>query len=286
LFGLSVALSSEGTTALIGGPSDNSGVGAAWVFGSDTDLALTGVPANITTDATGPNGATVTYTSPTATDEGGETPSVGCDPASGSMFPIGTTTVTCTASDSDDANSPVKATFTVTVKRAPTALVAAPQLVLLPPGGVGLGNVSATLSSVGQPIAGRRITFTTGGTQLCSATTVANGTASCQVSLLAELAVLLSNQYTATFAGDSQYLASSATTPAIELLGGGLALPAAAGRGHVTISHAVLSGHGVRYAIGARHAGLRRLSRLRGGRYTLTVTLTDGRVLHRTVRLR
>ena len=31
-FGESVALSSEGNTALIGGPNDNSNVGAAWVF--------------------------------------------------------------------------------------------------------------------------------------------------------------------------------------------------------------------------------------------------------------
>jgi hypothetical protein len=31
-FGVSVALSSDGNTALIGGPGDNSWVGAAWVF--------------------------------------------------------------------------------------------------------------------------------------------------------------------------------------------------------------------------------------------------------------
>ena len=31
-FGVSVALSADGNTALIGGPSDNGGVGAAWVF--------------------------------------------------------------------------------------------------------------------------------------------------------------------------------------------------------------------------------------------------------------
>jgi hypothetical protein len=84
----------------------------------DSDLALTGVPANITTDATGPFGAVVTYTPPTATDEGGETPTVGCLPASGSTFVIGTTTVTCTTTDVDDSNSPVHATFTITVKGA------------------------------------------------------------------------------------------------------------------------------------------------------------------------
>ena len=81
----------------------------------DDDLALTSVPADISTPATNSAGAVVTYTPPTATDEGGESPVVTCDPASGSTFPVGTTTVTCTASDSDDANSPVSTSFNVTV---------------------------------------------------------------------------------------------------------------------------------------------------------------------------
>jgi hypothetical protein len=33
LFGVDVAMSSDGTTALVGGPDDNGGVGAAWLFG-------------------------------------------------------------------------------------------------------------------------------------------------------------------------------------------------------------------------------------------------------------
>ncbi len=57
----------------------------------------------------------VTYTAPTAVDEAGEFPAVICTPASGSTFPFGTTTVTCTATDLDDLNSPVTASFTVTV---------------------------------------------------------------------------------------------------------------------------------------------------------------------------
>jgi HYR domain len=88
----------------------------------DHDLALTNVPANITVNATSSQGATVTYTPPTATDESGDNPgpSVNCNPASGSIFPIGTTKVTCTASDSDDLNSPVSQSFTVTVNGAAT----------------------------------------------------------------------------------------------------------------------------------------------------------------------
>jgi len=83
----------------------------------DSDLGLTNMPTNITTNATGPQGAVVTYTPSTATDESGDssTALVTCTPASGSTFAIGTTTVTCTATDSDDTNSPVSQSFTVTV---------------------------------------------------------------------------------------------------------------------------------------------------------------------------
>jgi HYR domain len=85
----------------------------------DQDLGLTGLPAPITVNATSPQGASVTFKPPTATDENGDSPGptvVTCTPASGLTFPIGTTTVTCTASDSDDSNSPVSQSFTVTVK--------------------------------------------------------------------------------------------------------------------------------------------------------------------------
>jgi hypothetical protein len=54
--------------------------------------------ADINTPATGPAGANVTYTSPAATDDLGVASSA-CVPASGAMFPVGTTTVACTATD-------------------------------------------------------------------------------------------------------------------------------------------------------------------------------------------
>src|SRR5215217_5707019 len=64
-------------------------------------------PDNITTSAdTGQAGAVVTYTTPTGTGdcgspttgESGETiPAITCNPASGSFFPVGTTTVLCSA---------------------------------------------------------------------------------------------------------------------------------------------------------------------------------------------
>src|SRR6185312_11691389 len=58
------------------------------------------VPSDQTVSATSTSGAIVTYTTPTATDnvDGPITPT--CDHNSGDAFPIGTTTVTCTATDS------------------------------------------------------------------------------------------------------------------------------------------------------------------------------------------
>jgi hypothetical protein len=93
---------------------------------ADTDLALSGVPADITVNATSSSGAIVTYAAPTAVDEAGESPTASCSPASGSTFAIGTTIVTCTASDSDDAPSTVSQTFTVTVNDTDLALSGVP----------------------------------------------------------------------------------------------------------------------------------------------------------------
>jgi hypothetical protein len=85
----------------------------------DNDLSFTGVPGDQTVNATSPNGATVSYPQPTATDENLGTVSVNCSPAPGSTFAIGDTTVTCTATDTDgDTNSPVSQSFNVHVKGA------------------------------------------------------------------------------------------------------------------------------------------------------------------------
>ena len=93
---------------------------------NDTDLGLTGVPADITVGAAGPSGTVVIYTAPSAIDEDATTPAVSCSPVSGSTFPIGTTTVTCGTSDSDDTPSSVTATFRVTVGDSDLALSGVP----------------------------------------------------------------------------------------------------------------------------------------------------------------
>jgi hypothetical protein len=99
---------------------------------------------------------------------------------------------------------------------AATSLTAAPQLDLRAPRlSVGLGRVSATLTSAGSPVPGEPITFTVGATTLCTANTNTSGVATCNLSLKNELRVLFANSYKATFTANGSYLGSTATTQAI-----------------------------------------------------------------------
>ncbi|MGH9906999.1 MAG: HYR domain-containing protein, partial [Pyrinomonadaceae bacterium] len=72
-------------------------------------------PANITLEPTCPTGAIATWTAPVGTDNcPGATTTQTAGPASGSVFPIGTTTVTYSVTDAH-GNGPVSCSFTVTV---------------------------------------------------------------------------------------------------------------------------------------------------------------------------
>jgi hypothetical protein len=177
----------------------------------------------------------------------------------------------------------------------PTSLTAAPQLVIFPPPtGVGFGTVSATLTSGGSAVAGRAIAFSVGGFPLCTAVTGANGTATCNVSFLGELIVLVAGGYAATFAGDANYLPSSATTPWIELGVFGLARQARLGpHRHVSIVRGTITRRRVRYAVlvrrtnhGVTRLRLKVLRRMRPGRYILTLKLTGGTQIRATIALR
>jgi hypothetical protein len=95
--------------------------------------------------------------------------------------------------------------------KAPTVLVAHPALLSLSPLTF-YGAPSATLSrtSPSAALAGKVVTFSTGTTTLCQATTNASGVARCS-GADGLLGAFVSGGYTATFAGDDRYLASSAT---------------------------------------------------------------------------
>jgi hypothetical protein len=78
----------------------------------DTTAPTLETPGNMFVEATSTSGAVVTY-SVTATDAGQAVTPV-CSPASGSTFPMGATTVQCTATDA--ASNSAAASFVVTVR--------------------------------------------------------------------------------------------------------------------------------------------------------------------------
>jgi hypothetical protein len=146
----------------------------------------------------------------------GGTPISGCGAVA-----LGGGTATCTASYPSTSGSPhqIKAsyngdddfaassdTLSQAVGRASTTLVAARASRSL------LGvTFSATLtrSADGAPLAGRPITFAIQGTTVCTAATDSHGVASCtRVGLVITIGRAT---YTASFAGDSAYLPSTAT---------------------------------------------------------------------------
>lgn len=94
-----------------GGYNTGGAVFMLHVVAADTLAPVIAAPAGVQASATGPAGATVTYAA-TATDDSGAA-TLACAPPSGSTFPLGDTTVTCTATDG--AGNAANATFVVTV---------------------------------------------------------------------------------------------------------------------------------------------------------------------------
>ena len=86
--------------------------GTALVIVRDTAPPQITCPTNITVEFTSTNGAVVSF-APTASDACSGPPVVVCVPASGSIFPIGTTPVLCTAKDL--AGNSASCAFQVTV---------------------------------------------------------------------------------------------------------------------------------------------------------------------------
>lgn len=107
-----------GTTSVSCSVTDAAGAtttgGFAVTVVDTTDPVLHGMPGDRSLTTGDPDGVPVTYTSPTATDVVDGSPSVGCSPASGTTFPVGTTTVTCTATDG--SGNSASASFTVEVR--------------------------------------------------------------------------------------------------------------------------------------------------------------------------
>ena len=100
----------------------NIGYGSFNVTVQDTTAPSVTAPANVTVEATSAFGANVTYADPTAADAVGVA-SITTSKNSGTLFPIGTTTVTITAKDA--TGNVGHGSFTVTVQDTTAPSVAA-----------------------------------------------------------------------------------------------------------------------------------------------------------------
>lgn len=106
------ALGSTGVTCAAADLAGNVATVSFSITVQDTTAPSLTVPANITDEAGAPSGRAVTFAA-SATDLVTTSPVVLCTPASGSTFPLGVNTVTCSATDL--AGNASSASFTVTI---------------------------------------------------------------------------------------------------------------------------------------------------------------------------
>ena len=102
LFDMAEPLDTDANPDMIGVQSSPGGL---WLFRVLNNPPVIDSAPDVTQEATGPSGAVVAYASPAATDvEDGSVP-VSCSPASGELFALGDSSVTCTAIDSGGAQA-------------------------------------------------------------------------------------------------------------------------------------------------------------------------------------
>ena len=148
-------------------------------------------PADITVECTSPDGASVTFADPTVVDLCDPAPAVNCSPASGSTFPIGTTTVTCTATDASNNSS--NCTFSVTVVTAAPSITCPADITAVQctsPAGASVTFADPTVSDVCGPaptvscLPPSGSTFPIGTTTVtCTATDESNSSSNCTFSV-------------------------------------------------------------------------------------------------------
>lgn len=122
------------------------------------------VPADITTQATGPDGANVTF-SVTAADTDASSLAPSCTPASGSLFALGTTTVICAATSTINSASTTAAHFyvgvlpldTVTISLRDNGVLVGPFTVTLPSATAPAVPITATGDSASHDVPARSV---------------------------------------------------------------------------------------------------------------------------------
>jgi MYXO-CTERM domain-containing protein len=111
-----------GTTAVTVTATDAAGNATTCTFSvkvQDTTAPALNCPASLSAQATSAEGAAVTLTDATATDAVTASPTLTSTPASGSVFPVGTTNMVVSAKD--DAGNTSTCTIPVTVTAQPTS---------------------------------------------------------------------------------------------------------------------------------------------------------------------
>jgi hypothetical protein len=216
--------SASGACALSGGTVKFTGVGRCVIDANQagnggyqaapqTQQSFTIQPAPLTVKAPSasayygsvPSSFTPSYVGLANGDTAPSTPATCSTTATDTSAP-GTYPITCSgASDPNYAISYSPGVLTIT--KAPTNLAAAPA-------STGLVSItfSATLTRADNsaPIPGKTVVFSVQGHNVCQGTTNSSGVASCTV--FPALAITVGQAtYTATFAGDADYLARSAT---------------------------------------------------------------------------
>jgi hypothetical protein len=139
-----------------------------WTLNGCQDGPTVTVPADVVVDTNDPAGAVATFGAATANDvfDGPITPT--CSAASGDLFPVGTTTVTCSATDFHGNTG--SASFSVTVDLYQLALAApvdAPPLVNIGRAGR-VVPVKAVVTKNGEPDLDGPVSLLVRGSSICS----------------------------------------------------------------------------------------------------------------------
>jgi hypothetical protein len=123
----------------------------------------------------------------------------------------------------------------------PTTMTVAPAAASLSDGILSLTGLTATLTGPDGPLAGQPVTFTAGSTDLCTATTNADGMASCGATIPCDATsawdVLQWLGYTVTYAGGMGYQGSTATGSLVDDSCGCLAHVTAFREGDLPVAH-------------------------------------------------
>ena len=112
---------------------------------ADMTPPLITVPANLVVDAAGAGGAIVNFTTSALDNVSGVVPTINL-PASGSLFPLGVTTVNVTATDG--AGNVGNASFTVTVRDTSAPVLTVPANMVVEAAGAGGAIVNFTTSAL------------------------------------------------------------------------------------------------------------------------------------------